>query len=118
MNKIQADMSGAFPAAEVEQDGNGNVALFCQNGTNFVHIVVDFTCYDETHDTVAIHARPEHVFRAAAATDLFEGCDTSDGHEYPDGLGNCMWMLAYPRDAQRIQAMAVKLAQIAAVDPW
>lgn len=111
-------MSESFPAADVSCDDEG-VTLYRSAGTDhdFVHIIVDFTCFDENNDTVAIHARPEYKFIGALASDamLVAGCDTDGADEFDDGHGNFTWMLTYPNDAERIRSIAVQLAGIASV---
>ena len=121
-------MSLAFPLADVHVDGGGVSLTYKVSGAEFVHGLVDFTCLDE-HDIglVAVHARPDHVFqphweedangvRTLIASDAarFEGGDGGDGHEFEDGLGNTVWTFEFPRDAERIAALAVALAGLSA----
>lgn len=123
-------MSALFPEAEVQFDGQ-NLTLSCASDEKFVLLVVDFSCLDEDDKgTVAVHARPDHVFRpnweeaddgngtitrTLFTSDFrFEGGDGSDGHEFPDGLGNTTWMFDISADEEPIASLAVALATLSA----
>ena len=126
---LGAKMSAAFPKAEVGYDGQ-NVTLYHETDNKFVHVVVDFTCLDEANKgAVAVHARPDHVFRPHWDEEIdhdtitrtlftsnfrFEGGDGSDGHEFPDGLGNTAWMFDISTDEDTIASLAVTLAKLSA----
>jgi hypothetical protein len=129
---LGAKMSAAFPKAVVRYDGENLSLSFGVSDDNFAHVLVDFTCLDEDDKgTVAVHARPDYVFephwqevdinntitRTLITADgtRFEGGDGSDGHEYPDGLGDTVWMLDISRDEELIASLAVGLAALCAV---
>jgi len=89
---------------------------------HFAVLLVDFTCID-TH-TVAVHARPEHLFERFCVKDAskdevtlttragmcFKDGSFDVGGDFEDGLGNFQWQFDFPKDERRITALAVFLA--------
>ena len=119
---IAGKMSAVFQSAVVRDDGLDGVTLHHPSG---VHVVVDFICLDnENKGSVAVHARPDHVFRPhweegetrvlTINGERFDDGDGTDGHEFEDGLGNTVWMFTLPGEEERIAILAVGLAKLAA----
>jgi len=125
---LEANLSTIFPAAEVSFDGQNLSITFFRSDTNgdFVHLLVDLTCMEEAESgSIAVHARPDHIFASRFITDgssrtltlddstVFTGGDFDDGSEFEDGCCNTMWMFQFPEERNTISKLVFGLAQIA-----
>jgi hypothetical protein len=117
---LTLQMSAAFTPGQVEFGGDCITIYHAREAPGeFVHVVVDFTCYDDI-GTVVVHARPDHVFEPH----WMDGVDGQvmlagshgepTGEDFDDGYGNTLWMFEHPKDEARIAALANALARICA----
>ena len=124
---LEANLSTIFPAAEVIFDGQNLSITFFRFDENddFVHLLVDLTCMEEAESgSIAVHARPDHIFAPRFITDgssrtltlddstVFAGGDFDDGSEFEDGFGNTMWMFQFPEERNTMSELVCGLAKI------
>ena len=129
IDSLGRTLSVKCPGAAVVADPTG-VSIYYDASTpkrpgDFAHVLVDFTCVDT--QTVAIHARPDHLFKpyyveeasgemtlVAANGTRFEGGSPDLGDEFEDGFGNTDWHFTFPDDEARIAALVGCLAAVCA----
>ncbi len=130
ISSLEVGLTEVFPAAEISFDGQ-NLSVFFKHSEpdgDFVHLLVDLTCMEEADaGTVAVHARPDHVFKPHWVVEngdrtlilkngqRFAEGDFGHADEYPDGHGNTMWLFTFPHDEGRISDLIAGLAGISAV---
>ena len=138
ISSLEVSLSSVFPAADVSFDGQNLSIHFRRSESNgdFVLLLVDLTCMEEEDaGSVAVHARPDHIFEphwvveeeeaagnhssSSSRTLILPGQRFVDGFfddadEYEDGHGNSMWMFTFPQDEGRISDLIAALAGISA----
>ncbi len=127
ISALEVTITALFPAAEIGFDGNNLSIHFKRSSDDFVLLLVDLTCMEETDwGCVAVHARPDHLFephwvmengsRTLVLSDgqRFAEGDWVDGQEFADGYGNSMWMFDFPEDEKKISSLVTGLVGIAA----
>ena len=127
ISSLEANISGIFPAAEVSFDGHNLTITYKRSDASwdFVHLLLDLTCMEEEErGSVAVHARPDHIFARRCITEgssrtltledqtQFAGGDFDDGDEFEDGHGNTMWMFQFPEESNTISKLVRGLAEI------
>ncbi len=127
ISALEVTITALFPASDISFDGNNLSIHFKRSSDDFVLLLVDLTCMEETdRGCFAVHARPDHLFephwvmengsRTLVLGDgqRFAGGDWVDGEEFADGYGNSMWMFDFPEDEERIFSLVTGLIGIAA----
>ena len=127
ISSLEVSISAVFPAADVSFDGQNLTITFRRSDASgdFVHLLVDLTCMEEEDGgSVAVHARPDHIF---APSMIIEGSGRTltledqtrfaegyfdDGDEFEDGHGNTVWMFNFPDDADAIAKLVRGLLKI------
>lgn len=130
ISSLEVSLSTVFPAADISFDGQNLTVFFKRSDLDgdFVHFLVDLTCMEEEDaGSVAVHARPDHIFRphwivedgertlVLSNGQRFTGGDFEHSGEYPDGYGNTGWYFSFPQDEELISTLFVGLAEISAV---
>jgi hypothetical protein len=124
---LEVSISAIFSAAEISFDGHNLTITYKRSDASgdFVHLLVDLTCMEEEDSgSVAVHARPDHIFAPRWITQdstrtltlddetQFAGGDFDDGDEFEDGYGNTMWMFQFPDDKDAISKLVCGLAEV------
>jgi hypothetical protein len=129
ISSLEVSISAIFSAAEVNFDGQNLTITYRRSDASgdFVHLLVDLTCMEEEDGgSVAVHARPDHIFSPFMITEgscrtltledqtrFAEGYFDDEG-EFEDGHGNTAWMFKFPDDAAAIAKLVCGLVKIAA----